>query len=304
MNGSTFNQLSMFHTIVNEGSITKAARKLEIAAPSVSSALKSLERELGLPLFTRTTRRIELTEAGKLLYDRTYTHLHDLSFALESISDLSKVPSGKVRITTPKFVYQYLIKPIYAEFCQRYPTIELEISITDGTIDILKEGFDLGIRFGDRVEDEMVARQLTRPMKEALFVSPQYVEQHGLPTTLEALKQHKLIQYRFITANQIAPLFLDKKGEKLTVELPNALIVNDTDLMVDATLKGLGIGRIVEPMIEHLIQENKLIPVLKDYWYPYSPLYVFFHRNSQKAKRVRVLIDFLIDKCTNELLVS
>ncbi len=296
MNGATFNQLQMFHTIVTEGSITKAAQKLEIAAPSVSNALKALEAEVGLPLFTRTTRRIELTEAGRLLHQQTQQPMQELPLAFESVSDLSKVPSGKVRLTTPRFVYKHLLQPIYAEFCQRYPAIELEISVSDAAIDILKEGYDLGIRFGDRVEQGMVARQLTTPMKEAFFASPEYVKQHGLPATPNELQQHKLIQYRFITSNQLVPVLLNDKGQTVTVEMPNALIVNDTSLMVDAALKGLGIGRIVEPLVTELIDGSQLVPVLPEYWYPYSALYVYFHKDAQKAKRVRVLIDFLLEK--------
>ena len=91
--------------------------------------------------------------------------------AFESISDLSKVPSGKVRLTTPHFVYQYLLQPVYAEFCQRYPNIQLEISISDAAIDILNEGFDLGIRFGDRVRND---REAVDASDEALFASPEY----------------------------------------------------------------------------------------------------------------------------------
>ncbi|WP_228553419.1 LysR family transcriptional regulator [Pseudoalteromonas sp. PPB1] len=95
MNGAAFNQLIMFHTIVLEGSITKAAKKLELAPPAVSNALKALEAELGLPLFTRTTRRIELTEAGRLLFERTYDSVNDLSSALEEVSDLGQIRLAK-----------------------------------------------------------------------------------------------------------------------------------------------------------------------------------------------------------------
>ncbi|WP_425636566.1 LysR family transcriptional regulator [Vibrio owensii] len=296
MNGTTYNQLMMFHTIAQEGSITAAARKLEIAPPSVSQALKMLEEQLGLPLFTRTTRRIELTEAGQLLYERTLTSMSELNLAVESVSDLSRVPSGKVRITVPRFVYQSLLKPIYIEFCQRYPSIQLEISVSDKAIDIIRDGFDMGIRFGDRVEEGMIARQLTLPVKEALFASPGYVEQYGLPKTPDDLKQHKLIQYRFISSNQVAPLNLNNQGETITVNMPTALIVNDTDVMIDAAHNGLGIGRIVTPMVEEGFKKGEIVPVLEEYWQPYSGLYVYFHKNTQKAKRVRVLIDFLLEK--------
>lgn len=296
MKGTTFNQLIMFHAIVREGSITKAAQKLEIASPSVSNALKGLEEDLGLPLFTRTTRRIELTQAGQLLFDRTRDPINELNFGFESVADLSRVPSGRVHLTTPRFVYQYLLQPIYAEFCQRYPEIELEISISDAAIDILKEGVDLGIRFGDRVDEGMIARQLTPPMREALFASQHYIDHYGLPTDPDELQQHRLIQYRFISSNQLAPLLLDNNGETVNVVMPHALVVNDTGLMQDAALKGLGIGRIVEPMVQEELKSGALIPVLQDYWYPYAPLYVYFHKNTQRAKRIRVFIDFLMEK--------
>ncbi|WP_047041993.1 LysR family transcriptional regulator [Vibrio mexicanus] len=296
MNGAIFNQLRIFQAIVAEGNITNAAKRLQMAPPSVSNALKSLEEDVGLPLFTRTTRSIEVTEAGKRLYDDISTSMSELAFAYESISDLGKVPSGKVRLTIPRFVYVHYFQPVYAEFCQRYPNIELEVSISDANVDILNQGFDMGIRFGDRVEEGMVARRLTGAMHEALFATPDYLEAFGTPKTPDDLKSHKLIQYRFIASNQVAPLFLRGVASDITVEMPTALVVNDTDVMIDASLKGLGIGRIVEPVVADLIASGELIPVLQDYWYPYSELYVYFHKNAQKARRVRVMVDFLLEK--------
>ncbi|NHI00247.1 LysR family transcriptional regulator [Oceanimonas sp. MB9] len=296
MKGSTFNQLSIFQTIVREGSIRGAARKLEMAPPSVSQALKQLETELKLPLFTRSTRRIELTEAGQMLYDNTADAVSTLDFALESVQDLSVEPSGNVSITLPRFVFQFFLRPVYAEFCRRYPDIQLEISVSDESVNILGTGHDIGIRFGDRVEPGMVARQVTAPMQEALFASDAYLERHGEPASLEDLRQHKLIQYRFIASNQLAPLKLLNDGQTTTVNMPVALVVNDTDAMVDAAEKGLGIGRVVTPMVAEHFASGRLRPVLQPHWYPYSGLFLYFVRNSQKARRVRALIDFLVEK--------
>nr|WP_255725183.1 LysR family transcriptional regulator [Photobacterium sp. OFAV2-7] len=286
----------IFQTITKEGSIRGAARKLEIAPPSVSQSLKALETHIGLPLFHRTTRRIELTEAGQLLYERTTDAISSLNYALESVHDLSETPSGKVSITLPKFVYQYFLRPIYAEFCQRYPDIQLEISINDATVNIISEGIDLGIRFGDRLEEGMVAKQLTPPMHEALFASDDYIARNGVPETPDDLQQHKLIQYRFISSNQLAPLTLYFNSHTVTVNMPVAMIVNDTDIMIDAAEKGLGIGRIVAPMLKQQFGNRNLKPLLKPYWQPYPGLYAYFPRNSQKARRIRVLIDFLAEK--------
>lgn len=296
MKGTTYNQLVIFQTITKEGSIRGAARKLEIAPPSVSQSLKTLETHIGLPLFHRTTRRIELTEAGQLLYERTADAISSLNYALESVHDLSETPSGKVSITLPKFVYQYFLRPIYAEFCQRYPDIQLEISINDATVNIISEGIDLGIRFGDRLEEGMVAKQLTSPMHEALLASDKYIARYGVPETPDDLQQHKLIQYRFISSNQLAPLTLYFNSHTVTVNMPVAMIVNDTDIMIDAAEKGLGIGRIVAPMLKQQFGNRSLKPLLKPYWQPYPGLYAYFPRNSQKARRIRVLIDFLAEK--------
>jgi len=296
MKGSTFNQLSIFQAIVQEGSIRGAARKLEMAPPSVSQALKQLEQQLGLPLFTRSTRRIELTEAGQQLHQRTRSAISELDYALESVQDLSEQPSGRVSITLPRFAFQFFLRPIYAEFCQRYPDIQLEISVSDEAVNLVSTGIDMGIRFGDRIEPGMVARQLTAPMLETLFAADSYIERNGVPDTLEALQQHKLIQYRFIASNQLAALELQQRGQSVTVQMPIALIVNDTDAMVDAAEKGLGIGRIVKPMVAPQFADGRLRPVLEACWPEYPGLYLYFVQNSQKARRVRVLIDFLVEK--------
>lgn len=296
MKGATFNQLTIFQSIVQERSIRGAARKLEMAAPSVSQSLKQLEQHVGLPLFNRSTRRIELTSAGELLYQSISPSISNLNFALENVKGLTAKPAGKVSITMPRFAYQFFLRPIYAEFCQRYPDIQLEVSVSDEAVNIISAGIDLGIRFGDRVEPGMVAKQITPATKEALFASPSYAKQFGLPKELEDLKQHKLVQYRFIAANQLAPLILQKNNQEISVEMPHSLITNDTDLMIDATEKGLGIGRIITPMISKQLATGELLPVLEKHWQPYSGLYLYFTQHSQKASRLRVLIDFLVEK--------
>lgn len=296
MKGSLFNQVDTFITIAQEGSIRGAARKLELSPPAVSNALKQLEFHLGLPLFTRTTRTIELTEAGKCLMGQASPAMDALYLALESVKDLSQVPSGKVRITVPRFAYQLIVEPIYAEFCALYPEIELEISVSNTSINIIKEGYDAGIRFGHRIEEGMVARPLMPKMKEALFATADYLERFGTPRSPQDLQHHKLIQYRYMPSNQLAPLELNDKGETIRVTPPLSMIVNDTDLMIDAASKGLGIGRIVEPMIREALSSGKLIPILEEYWFDYPGLYIYFPQHTQKARRVRVLVDFLCQK--------
>lgn len=294
MKSSHFNQLSIFLAIASEGSIQGAARKLRIKPPSVSYALKLLEKELGLPLFNRTTRRIELTDAGEQLFNETSDLVTKLDFALESVQDLTRQPSGKVTLTLPRFAYQTYLRSNLSEFTKLYPDIEFEISISEKMIDILKEGMDVGIRFGDRIEEGMIARRLTCPMKEAVFASPLYIDQFGVPSVPEDLAEHKMIDYRFSLSNQKAPLIFESIQGDVIIETPSALVVNDTEAMIDGALEGVGIGRMVLPAVQKYLDDGTLVPLLKEHWYSYPALYAYFPQDSQKAKRVRVLVDFLV----------
>ncbi|SQI44717.1 D-malate degradation protein R [Serratia plymuthica] len=179
MNNVIYNQIRIFQSIAREGNISAAARKLEITPPSVSKALKLLEQHIGHPLFVRTTRRIELTEAGQQLLEQTVAAVDSLEKSLENIRDQNQEPSGLVRITLSRFAYLLILKPAMAAFCRQYPGIKLEVSVYDGTVNIIDDRFDLGIRFGDILEGGVVARQLMKPFREGLYASSAYLEAFG-----------------------------------------------------------------------------------------------------------------------------
>lgn len=294
MNNAIYNQIRIFQSIAREGSISAAARKHEITPPSVSHALKLLEQHIGHPLFVRTTRRIELTDIGQQLLERTAVAMDSLEQSLQSIRDQNQEPSGLVRITLSRFAYLLILKPVMAAFCQQYPGIQLEISVYDGTVNIIDDRFDLGIRFGDILDGGVVARPLMKPFREGLYASSSYLAEYGTPEVPADLYQHKLIGYRFITNNRILPLILDDHGEQLTVEMPGQLISNDIEVMADGIRNGLGIGRLFEPIHRLQPDREKLIPVMERYWKTYPPVYVYYPKSAGKTKRVKTLIDFLI----------
>lgn len=294
MNNAIYNQIRIFQSIAREGSISAAARKHEITPPSVSHALKLLEQHIGHPLFVRTTRRIELTDIGQQLLERTAVAMDSLEQSVQSIRDQNQEPSGLVRITLSRFAYLLILKPVMAAFCQQYPGIQLEISVYDGTVNIIDDRFDLGIRFGDILDGGVVARPLMKPFREGLYASSSYLAEYGTPEAPADLYQHKLIGYRFITNNRILPLILDDHGEQLTVEMPGQLISNDIEVMADGIRNGLGIGRLFEPIHRLQPDREKLIPVMERYWKTYPPVYVYYPKSAGKTKRVKTLIDFLI----------
>lgn len=296
MQSSIYGYLTYFHEIVIEGSIAAAARKLEVASPAVSNALKLLERHLGLPLFTRTTRKMELTEAGQRLFDSTKDMLRGLDSVMESVRDLTEKPSGLVRITTSIISYLLVIKPHFAEFCERYPDIRLEISVNDGIVDIVKEGFDVGMRFGDRLEQNVVAKKLLDPVRLGLYASESYIRKHGKPETLRDLSRHKLLGYRFVTANRTYPLTFNQDGREISIDMPYSVLTNNLTVELDTIRQGVALGQLFEPVVNALHDRENFIPILDAHWTQYPALYLFYMQHSQKAGKVRALIDFLEEK--------
>ena len=219
-----------------------------------------------------------------------------LQDAIESVRDDNAIPSGLVRVTLSRFAYQLIFRPFIAEFGARYPHIQLELSLCDGIINILDAGYDLGIRFGDTLEEGMVARRLLPPFAEDLYAAPEYLAHHGTPQTPDDLARHRLIGYRYITANRLLPLTLDADGEPLGVAMPTPLICNDIDVTADAIRASLGIGRLFAPICAQQPDRERFRPVLRDYWKTYPGVYLYHLPHAQKARRVQALIAFLTEK--------
>lgn len=296
MDNAFYGQLHIFQTIAQEGSISAAARKLNIAVPSASQSLKLLEQKIGVPLFHRTTRQIQLTDAGEQLLERTKQAMATIHQAFDEVQNFGETPSGTVRITLARIAYQLILRPYLAEFSQRYPQIQLEISLNDGLSNLIEEGFDLGVRFGNRLDEGMVARQLLPPMKEGLYISQSYAERYGIPKTPADLASHKLIGYRFISSNRIEPLVISQNGQDTAIEMATPIACNDPEVLLDATRQGIGIGRIFERNMQLLDDKTPFIPILQKHWRQYPALYLYYLQHSQKAKKIQVVIDFLLEK--------
>ncbi|HEY6529131.1 MAG TPA: LysR family transcriptional regulator [Cellvibrionaceae bacterium] len=294
MKSVIYEQLRVFQAIVRAGGISAAARQLEVSAPSVSQSLKQLERHLGLTLFHRSTRHMELTAAGTQLFQHTQPLTQALDAALDNINHLAHSPIGSLRITLPKFVYNWKLKPFYADFCRQYPSIALEISINDATIDLIDNNFDIGIRFGHKLDARMVAKPISDTIRDAIFASPEYIQRHGLPRSPADLSGQRFIQYRFHASNKLLDFALDNYDGPLPSDLSAALIVNDTYAIVDAAIAGLGIGRVLEPVVEPYLAQRLLIPILEPYWPVCPPLYLYYPQTLQKSGVVKAFVDFFM----------
>lgn len=296
LNGSIYTYLTVFHAIAEQKSIAGAARKLETTSPSVSKSLKLLENYFGVSLVNRTTRRLEITEAGLYLLHNTQKPMSELEHTLERVKNFGQDISGIIRITTARYAYLTILKPYIGEFHQAYPDIQLEISVDNGMVDILKDSFDLGIRFEDRIDEHVIARQLLPSLTQGVFASKHYIHHYGEPKSPHDLKNHKLIGFRFATANRISPFFLQENGHKITVDMPVSLIVNDIDVAMDAIRQGTGIGRLFLINLAQEVDADQFIPILKPYWMKYPPVYLYYLKASKNSKRIQIFIEFIMGK--------
>mgnify|MGYP003605054708 CR=1 FL=1 len=292
MNSSDFGQLLIFHSIAQENSISGAAKRLGIAVPSVSKSLKNLEKKIGMPLFLRSTRRMQLTETGLKLWQDTQQPIAQLQQIWQQLDEQYHEPHGTVRITLSQVHFELIFKPVYAEFCRHYPDIVLEFSINNATVDLVTEYFDLGLRLGHSLNDNVIAKRIYPTMRQGLYVSEAYAERHGIPQSLDELPQHKIISFRFMSSGKIDPFFLNVNGEAQLFAHDNSLIFNDLLMITDATQQGMGIGRIFEP----LAPKKGLIPVLEPHWISFPESYIYYPPMSHQPKKVRVLLDFLAEQ--------
>ena len=187
-------QIEYFVRVVEHGSFSAAAKRLDMPKSSVSRGVAALERSLGVRLLQRTTRRLGLTEAGQQFYTSTARVLADLDEASTMARDLQAEPCGRIRITASPDVGTHLLAPVVTRFCAHYPGVALDVVLTTRTIDLVQEGFDLALRFGPLADTTLIARPLGE-LRSGLFASPAYLAKHGSPSTPADLQGHPLLAF-------------------------------------------------------------------------------------------------------------
>jgi DNA-binding transcriptional LysR family regulator len=204
MNRTQLAQLAVLATVAERRSFRAAAKELEIAPSAVSHAVSSLEESLGIRLLARTTRSVAPTEEGRLLLQRLKPALEEIGVALEAVSEAGGRPAGTLRVTAPRFASDILLAPRLGEFLNRYPDITLEIANEDGFIDIVREGFDAGIRLEESLEADMIAVRASPNLTTVIAASPDYFKRHPKPLHPSDLVNHRASSGASPTARSIA----------------------------------------------------------------------------------------------------
>lgn len=282
--------IEIFNAICKAGSLRGAADILSLEPSSVSHQLKSLEQQLGVSLFVRTTRSINLTEAGRVLAKTTNPIFKELTEAIEDTKKTGKEASGKLKLAVPEFAYYMLLEKKLAGFQKQYPDIELELSLSDGVFDILDEGFHAGFRLGGFVANDMVAVALTKPLKTCIVASPEYLEQNGVPQIPKDLLNHNCLRYRFISSNQVAPWLFMGEGEEFQVQVKGNLIANSSPVALDLAKQGAGIAFTFKDYCTQAIEGSTLVELLPSYRCTRPAINIYFPPEYRNMQSLRLLM--------------
>lgn len=285
--------VAVFLAVAELASFTAAGARLDISASAVSKAIRVLEQRHGVPLFSRSTRKVTLTEAGAALFARLAPAVGEIDLAFEQLNGFRNTVSGTLRLSITRSACRLLIEPMLAQFCRDHPQLQLDITFDEGTVDLIAERYDAGIRLGEALAQDMVAVRLTPPLEWTLVASPAYFQGMGRPANPRALMMHTAITYRFVRSGMLHHWEFAEDGRHYTVDMPSQLIVNDRSKLLDFARMGLGLAYVGVFEAQEDLQAGRLEQVLQNYVTPSDGLYLYFPARTQGQAKLRALIDAL-----------
>lgn len=285
------NDLSVFLTIARHRSIRKAADEMGVSPSAVSHALRRLEEQLGVRLFNRTTRSLAPTEAGALLLSRIEPAFQDISEALDDLDMLRGTPTGTLRINAASASTEIVLLPVIAGFLAAYPKVSIDMVVNNSFIDMVSEGFDAGVRFGEIVADDMIAVPLGPQQRSAVVASPEYLLRHAKPASPEDLRDLPCIRLRFGRGRHYAWEF-EKDGNEIAIDVQGPLTVGEQRFAIQAALDGTGIAYAFESQVRDLISAGRLVRLLEEWCPPYAGFFLYYPSRRQMPTPLRAFIDF------------
>lgn len=285
--------MQVFVRVVEMNGFASAAMGLSMPPSTVSRLIKDLEAHLGVRLLQRTTRTISLTPDGILYYDHCQRILRDVDAAESSLSGSTVPPRGRLRVDMPASFARVVILPAIREFQDRYPDIDLTLTLGDRPVDLVQEGIDCVLRAGIPESSATLVARRIGSFEWVTCASPEYLMEHGEPKSLEDLESHRLVQ--FLSGKSGRPMdwpFL-VNGETRNVRISGNLAVNDTGSYVTCGLEGLGLIRIANFVARPYLQAGRLIRILQAYGSPEVPLSVMYPQNRQLSPAVRAFVSWV-----------
>ncbi len=285
--------LLSFMVVARERSFTRAAAQLGVSQSALSHAMRNLEARLDVRLLTRTTRSVAPTEAGEKLLTRLGPQIQQIEEELFTLHELRDKPTGNIRLTAAEHAMNSLLWPALVPFMQRYPDINIEVTVENGLTDIVDGRFDAGIRLGEQVAKDMIAVKIGPEMRMAVVASPDYVAQFGTPLSPRELEEHRCINMRLPTRGGLYAWEFEQGEQILRVRVEGQLTLNTLPQRIDAALAGLGFAYLPEDTIIDAVTSGKLVRVLEDWCPPFPGYYLYYPGRRQHTAAFSLLIDAL-----------
>ncbi len=289
--------IAEFVTVAETESFTIAAKKLGISTAHVSRQVSALESRLATKLLHRTTRKVSITEIGAVYYQRCRQLLYDLEDAEHAVSDLQSKPTGRLKITAPITYGEFIIAPLINNFITRYPELDVELHLSNQKLDLVAEGYDLGIRQGQLQDSSMMAKRLG---SRTLYVcaTSTYLAEFGIPKKLADLNQHNCLQ------GSLGHWRFQEKSKMRNIHISGNLRCNSGRALADAALKGLGIVQLPGEYVLNHIRSGKLVSLLEEFCAPDEGIWAIYPHNKHLLPKVRMLIDYLDEELSGKTILE
>jgi DNA-binding transcriptional LysR family regulator len=288
--------LAAFVAVAEAGSFRDGARTCGMSASGLSEAVRRLERRLGVRLLHRTTRSVAPTEAGARLLERLTPALGEVEAALDVVNGFRDRPAGTLRLNVPVSAARLVLPRIVPPFLAAYPDIRLDVIAEDSFVDVLAAGCDAGIRYDERLEQDMIAVPIgPRIQRFATAASPAYLDARGRPDHPRDLLDHACLRGRFTSGALTSP-WVERDGEILRVDPSGPLTVRvggATDLAVEAAVAGVGILTLFEDWLRPHLDSGALEPVLEPWWPRFSGPFLYYPGRRYLPAPLRAFIDFI-----------
>lgn len=292
---SDLDDLSAFAAIARAGGFRQAGRLSGVSASGLSEALRRLETRLGVRLLHRSTRSISLTEAGAGLFERLSPALAEIGAALEGVQAQTNQMAGTFRLNVPANVARTVLPDIVPPFLLTHPHIRVEVTVEDSFVDILASGADAGIRYEERLEQDMIALPIgPRTQRILTAAAPSYLAAHGRPEHPRDLLDHACLGLRF-SSGAVATWEYEKDGEVLRVDPPTRMLIQPglaCDLLIETAVAGLGIIALFEDWLSPHFASGALQPVLEEWSPPFSGPMLYYSGRRHVPPPLRAFIDF------------
>jgi DNA-binding transcriptional LysR family regulator len=287
------NDLMVFLVVARERSFTKAAAKFGVSQSALSHTLRQLEQRLGVRLLTRTTRSVSPTEAGERMLQSIGPLFDEIGSALDGLNILRDQPAGTVRLTAGDYQIECYIWPKLRTFLQQYPDIRLELDVNYGLQDIVSEGYDAGVRFGEQIAKDMISVRIGPDVRFAVVAAESYFASRDIPTHPKDLMQHRCINLRLPTYGGLYAWEFEENGREIKVRVDGQLVFNTIYNVLEAALDGFGFAYVPEDIAKLHLGTGRLHRFLEDFSPYWEGFHLYYPSRRQSSPAFSLLVNAL-----------